>query len=56
LEVPDVPSSVLIAEKWLAALQANLHVERLTPERRRLVEQRNPERHARTMLHLLRAA
>ena len=56
MEVPDVPSPVLIAEQWLAALESGCHQQRLTPERRRFVDERRPDRHARTLLHLLKVA
>ena len=56
LEVPDVPSFLLIAEQWRQAIATNRHRERLTPERAQFVEERRPERHARTLLHMLKVA
>lgn len=56
LEVPDVPSSLLIAEQWRQAIATNRHRERLTSERAQFVEERRPERHARALLHMLKVA
>jgi glycosyltransferase involved in cell wall biosynthesis len=56
LEVPDVPSSLLIAEQWRQAIEAGRHRERLTPERAQFVDERRPERHARALLHMLKVA
>jgi glycosyltransferase involved in cell wall biosynthesis len=56
LEVPDVPGPLLIAEQWLQAIEARRHGERLTDERRRFVEERQPRRYAQSLLHLLNLA
>jgi glycosyltransferase involved in cell wall biosynthesis len=56
LEVPDVLSSLLIAEQWRYTIEADRHCERLTPERARFVEERRPARHARALLHMLKVA
>ncbi len=56
LESPDVPSALLIAEQWRKVIEAGRHRERLTPERARFVQERQPDRHARALLHLLKVA
>ena len=54
--VPDLPSSVLIAEQWLAAVTRNLHLERLSEARSQFAAERHPQRYARSLWHLLEAA
>jgi glycosyltransferase involved in cell wall biosynthesis len=56
LEVPDVPSALLIAEQWRLALDAGRHRDRFTDERRRFVEERQPSRYAKALLHLMNMA
>ena len=56
LEVQDVPSALLIAEPWRKTLEAGRHHERLTADRAKFVEERQPNRHARALLHLLKVA